>query len=144
MSVDKREMSVGEPSEPSHNIDWFIFICTAVVIVGVCAPLILFPEKGAQSVSAAFDFVTTNFGVFYIWSASAAVIFLLWLALGRHGRVRLGPEGCQPDFSTFSWAAMLFCGGIGSTVLYWGTIEWAYYYQAPPFDEAPGSAAAIQ
>jgi BCCT family betaine/carnitine transporter len=39
---------------------------------------------------------------------------------------------------------MLFCGGIGSTVLYWGTIEWAYYYQAPPFNEAPGSAAAIQ
>ncbi len=137
-------MSLGEPSEPSHNIDWFIFICTAVVIVGVCVPLILFPEAGSQSVSAAFDFVTTYFGVFYIWSASAAVLFLLWLALGRHGRVRLGPEGCQPDFSTFSWAAMLFCGGIGSTVLYWGTIEWAYYYQAPPFGEAPGSAAAIQ
>ena len=137
-------MSVSEPSDPGPNIDWFIFICTAVVIVGVCAPLILFPEKGAQSVSAAFDFVTTNFGVFYIWSASAAVLFLLCLALGRHGRIRLGPEGCQPDFSTFSWAAMLFCGGIGSTVLYWGTIEWAYYYQAPPFDEAPGSAAAIQ
>ena len=137
-------MSVSEPSDPGPNIDWFIFICTAVVIVGVCAPLILFPEKGAQSVSAAFDFVTTNFGVFYIWSASAAVLFLLWLALGRHGRIRLGPEGCQPDFSTFSCAAMLFCGGIGSTVLYWGTIEWAYYYQAPPFDEAPGSDAAIQ
>ena len=144
MSVDKREMSVGEPSEPSHNIDWFIFICTAVVIVGACVPLILFPQAGSQWASAAFEFVTTNFGVFYIWSASAAVIFLLWLALGRHGRVRLGPDGCQPDFSTFSWAAMLFCGGIGSTVLYWGTIEWAYYYQAPPFGEAPGSAAAIQ
>lgn len=137
-------MQGSEPSEPSHNIDWFIFISTAIIIAGVCIPLILFPEAGARSVGTAFDFVTTRFGVFYIWSASAAVAFLLWLALGRHGRVRLGPEGCRPDYSTFSWAAMLFCGGIGSTVLYWGTIEWAYYYQSPPFDEAPGSTAAIQ
>jgi BCCT family betaine/carnitine transporter len=133
-----------EPSEPSHNIDWFIFISTALIIVGVCVPLILFPEAGAQSVSTAFDFVTMKFGVLYVWSASAAVIFLLWLALGRHGRVRLGPDGCRPDYSTFSWAAMLFCGGIGSTILYWGTIEWAYYFQSPPFGEAPGSAAATQ
>lgn len=137
-------MSDSDPSEPRYNIDWFIFVCTAIVIAGVCVPLIVFPEAGAVWVSAAFDFITTKFGVFYVWSASASVVFLLWLALGRHGRVRLGPEGCRPDFSTFSWAAMLFCGGIGSTVLYWGTIEWAYYYQAPPFQEAPGSAAAIQ
>ena len=133
-----------ESSEARHNIDWFIFISTVVIVAGVCVPLILFPEAGARWVSTAFDFVTTKFGVFYVWSASAALTFLLWLALGRHGRVRLGPEDCRPEYSTFSWAAMLFCGGIGSTILYWGTIEWAYYYQAPPFGEAPGSAAAIQ
>ncbi len=133
-----------KPSESSHNIDWFIFTCTAVVIVGVCVPLILFPEAGARSVSAAFDFITSYFGVLYVWSASATLLFLLWLALGRHGKVRLGPDGSKPEYSTFSWAAMLFCGGIGSTVLYWGTIEWAYYYEAPPFAAAPGSAAAIQ
>ncbi len=137
-------MQGSEPSEPDHNIDWFIFISTAVIVVGVCVPLILFPEAGALSVSTAFDFITTKFGVFYIWAGIAALTFLLWLALGRHGRVRLGPEGCRPEYSTFSWAAMLFCGGIGTTILYWGTIEWAYYYQSPPFGEAPGSTAATQ
>ncbi len=131
-------------SQPKHNIDWFIFICTALIVAGVCIPLILLPEAGARWVGAAFDFVTSNFGILYIWSASAAILFLLWLALGRYGGVRLGPAQCVPEYSTFSWAAMLFCGGIGSTILYWGTIEWAYYYQAPPFDEAPGSPAAIQ
>ena len=40
-----RTMDV-ESSEPSHNIDWFIFISTVVVIVGVCVPLILFPDDG--------------------------------------------------------------------------------------------------
>jgi BCCT family betaine/carnitine transporter len=137
-------MRESEPSQSKHNIDWFIFISTAIIVVGVCVPLILFPEAGARSVRTAFDFVTRKFGVFYVWSACAAVTFLFWLALGRHGRVRLGPEDSRPEFSTFSWAAMLFCGGIGSTVLYWGTIEWAYHYQSPPFEEVPGSPAAIR
>jgi BCCT family betaine/carnitine transporter len=27
---------------------------------------------------------------------------------------------------------MLFCAGIASDILYWGIIEWAFYYQDPP------------
>lgn len=53
-------MSDSDPSEPRYNIDWFIFVCTAIVIAGVCVPLILFPEAGAVWVSAAFDFITTK------------------------------------------------------------------------------------
>jgi len=137
-------MHEGESSDTKHNIDWFIFVSTAIIVVGVCVPLIVFPESGALSVRKAFDFVTGRFGVFYVWSACAAVAFLLWLALGRYGRVRLGPDDSRPEFSTFSWAAMLFCGGIGSTVLYWGAIEWAYDYQSPPFEAVSGSNTAIQ
>ena len=120
-------------SELDHNIDWFIFGVTAALVVGVCVPLILYPDAGGEMVSAAFEFVTTYFGFAYIWAGMATLGFLLWIALGRYGRVRLGPKGCVPEFSTFSWASMLFCGGIGTTVLHWGTIEWVYYYQAPPF-----------
>ena len=38
----------------------------------------------------------------------------------------------------------LFCGGIGTSVLYWGTIEWAHYYQAPPMGVEAGSAEALR
>jgi BCCT family betaine/carnitine transporter len=37
---------------------------------------------------------------------------------------------------------MLFCAGIGTSLLYWATIEWVYYYQAPPFGLAPETPAA--
>ena len=38
---------------------------------------------------------------------------------------------------------MLFCAGIGTSLLYWATIEWVYYYQAPPFGiEAETAEAA--
>jgi BCCT family betaine/carnitine transporter len=38
---------------------------------------------------------------------------------------------------------MLFCGGIGASILYWAPIEWAYYYQNPPFNLMGGSEAAV-
>lgn len=137
-------MRADGPAETDHNVDWFIFSGTIVVVVAVCLPLILYPEAGLKAVRSNFDFITTHFGVVYIWSAIAGLAFLLWLALGRYGRVLLGPDGCKPEFSTFSWGSMIFCGGIGATILYWGTIEWVYYYQSPPFGVAPGTTAALQ
>ena len=37
---------------------------------------------------------------------------------------------------------MLFGAGIGSGMLYWSAIEWAYYVQAPPFGAEPFSEKA--
>ncbi len=39
---------------------------------------------------------------------------------------------------------MLFCAGIGASILYWSMIEWAYYYQAPPFHVEGRAAEAAR
>ena len=130
-------MRADGPAEPDHNVDWFIFAGTVVVLVAVCLPLTLYPEAGLEAVRSTFEFVATHFGFAYIWSAIAGLAFLLWLALGRYGRVRLGPDGCKPEYSTFSWGSMMFCGGIGATILYWGTIEWVYYYSIAARESSP-------
>ncbi len=76
-----------------------------------------------------FQFVT--FGLF---------IVLGWLAFGPYGRVRLG-EG-KPEFSTFSWGAMLFCAGMGTSIMFWSILEPLYYYTGPPFGLSPESTDA--
>jgi len=136
------EASAARPAQ-SANIDWFIFITSAVLILTVCVPLFLYPDEGKSLLSSGFDYVTQELGVLYILFASAALIVLLVLAFGRHGHTRLGPPDSRPEFSDFSWGAMLFCGGIGTSVVYWGTIEWAHYFQAPPFGVAPNSTDAL-
>ena len=60
------------------------------------------------------------------------LFFVLYIAFGRYGNVTLGKATDRPEFNNFSWASMLFCAGIGSDILYWGVIEWAFYYQIPP------------
>jgi BCCT family betaine/carnitine transporter len=113
------------------NVDWLIFTGGVVTICTLCVPLVYFPDAGKVALADAFEFLTQNFGVVYVAAACGVFCLLLYLALSRYGRITFGDEA--PEFSTFSWAAMLFCGGIGTSVLYWGTVEWAHYYQAPPF-----------
>ncbi len=132
-----------QPDDPSVNIDWFIFVSSAAIVFAVCIPLGLYPEAGSVALNTAFQYVTQKLGIGYILFSIAAIVLLVYLASSRFGSIRLGDQP-RPDFATFSWAAMLFCGGIGTSVLYWGTIEWAYYYQSPPMGLEPQSSDALQ
>jgi BCCT family betaine/carnitine transporter len=82
-------------------------------------------------------------GFLFLWFTFACLAVLLWFAFGKYGSVRFGGAEAEPEFRKLSWIAMLFCAGIGTSLLYWATIEWVYYYQAPPFGiEAETAEAA--
>jgi BCCT family betaine/carnitine transporter len=100
------------------------------------------PESGGQVLLNAYGWIAGELGFLYLAAGSATLVFLLWLALGRFGCIRLGLEQEQPDFSRTSWVAMLFCAGIGAGLLAWAPIEWGYYLDAPPFGAEPRSVAA--
>lgn len=125
-------------------IDWPTFIGALILLLGVTVPLIMFPDAGKEVVSEANSFMTENFGVLYMILGFVIFAFLVFVAFSKNGAIKLGDEGEKPEFSTFSWAAMLFAAGIGSSILYWAVIEWVYYYQGPPFGVEPGSKEAIQ
>jgi betaine/carnitine transporter, BCCT family len=126
------------------KIDLPTFISTFILLLAVCIPLAVFPEKGAEIIGTANTFITETFGVVYLWTGFGALLFLGWLAFSKYGNITLGKPEDKPQFSTFSWAGMLFCAGVGSSVMYWGAIEWAYYYDGPPFGIESGSAQAVE
>ena len=125
-------------------IDKPTFFGSLGLLLAVTIPLLIFPEEGAVWVTAARDFITENLGFLYLILGAGAFVFMLYIAFSDIGRICLGHPDEEPEFSTLSWAAMLFCAGIGASILYWGTIEWAYYYQAPPFQIEGGSAEAAR
>lgn len=101
------------------------------------------PERAGPVVEDLYNWISSNLGILYQWFGIGTILFLLWLSLGRYGHIRLGGDEEKPDFSTFSWAGMLFCAGTGASLLVWAGVEWAYYIDAPPFDAEPRSAEAI-
>lgn len=128
----------------SKVIDWPTFIGALILVLGVSIPLAVFPESGKVVVDVANDFMTHNFGSVYLLMGLASFSFLLFVAFSKNGQVKLGDKNDEREFGTISWAAMLFAAGIGSSILYWAMIEWAYYFDGPPFGAEPESLEAVQ
>jgi BCCT family betaine/carnitine transporter len=124
------------------KVDKTIFIGTTVVFLPFTLPLLIWPGESVSSLNNIKDFIVENFGLAYIWLAISTLVFVLWLAFSRYGKINFG--NTTPQFSTFSWASMLFCAGVATGILYWGSIEWAYYYVSPPFGAKPRSIEAIE
>ncbi|WP_158775106.1 BCCT family transporter [Cobetia sp. L2A1] len=114
-------------------IDKPTFFGSILLLLAVTVPLLVFPEQGALWVAAAKDFVTSKLGVLYLMMGVGAGGFMVYIIFSDIGQIKLGEPEEKPEFSMVSWAAMLFCAGIGASILYWSMIEWVYYYQSPPF-----------
>ncbi len=127
-----------------QQIDYVSFGAAVSLIVLSCVPLIMNPDAGGVFLNNLYNRIASELGFLYLAAGMAALGFLGWLAFGRYGGVLLGQKNESPDFGGFSWAAMLFCAGIGAGLMAWAPIEWGYYYDAPPFGVEPRSAMAAE
>ena len=113
-------------------MDWPTFIGTVIVLLSAVIPMMVFPSASEKVITDINSAISNSIGSVYLFIGLAVLAFVLYIAFGRYGNVTLGKASDKPEFNNFSWAAMLFCAGIGSDILYWGVIEWAFYYQVPP------------
>ncbi|EBP9336629.1 BCCT family transporter, partial [Salmonella enterica] len=100
-----------------------------VAILLIATVLSLFPQQSALVADTLFNSITRLLGSAVQLLVLLILGLVIWLATGRYGNIRLG-EG-KAEYSTLSWLFMFICAGLGSSTLYWGVVEWAYYYQTP-------------
>jgi glycine betaine transporter len=82
----------------------------------------------------------TSRGWFIMLMVSVILIVCLWLAASRHGRIKLGQDDDEPEFSTVSWLTMLFAAGMGVGLLYWGAAEpITHFLLAKDYETATGA-----
>ena len=125
-------------------MDWTTFIGTVVVLLFAVIPMIVFPKASQEVITNLNKAVSNSLGSVYLLLGLVIFGFVLYIAFGKYGNVTLGKATDKPEFNNFSWASMLFCAGIGSDILYWGIIEWAYYYQVPPHDGKGMTDSALE
>ena len=111
---------------PDTRIDKFTFFGILILLMSVTLPLILFPQQGADWVALAKTYITDTFGGVYLAFGLLAIIFVTYVTFSDIGNIKLGKPDEAIEFKTGSWAAMMFCGGIGASILYWGFVEWMY------------------
>jgi glycine betaine transporter len=93
---------------------------------------LLAPDGMTGAAAAAVDFVLSSVGWMYLVLTSLFLVLAAWLAFGPYGKLRLGPDDSRPEFSTPSWIAMLFAGGMGSGLIFWGVAEPVTHFAHPP------------
>ncbi len=71
---------------------------------------------------------------YYVLTVCGAMFVSLFLMCSRYGRIRLGDDDARPEFSNFSWLAMLFSAGLGIGLLFFSIAEPLYYLD----NSAPG------
>ncbi len=119
-------------TQPRSRINPVVFFGSAGCVLAIAFWAILSPEGAAQILGVVVGWISDWFGWFYILIATAFLAFVAFLGLSRYGNVKLGPEHSQPEYSTFSWAAMLFAAGISTDLMFFSVAEPVTQYMAPP------------
>lgn len=135
-----------EQTQYSFSTNRTVFAVSGSLIVAVILWAILAPDTVMSAGSTALGWVISRFGWLYSMLAIGIFAFMMVLGYGRAGGVRLGADDEEPEFSTFSWVAMLFSAGMGIGLLFYGPYEPLVYYVNPPsgFDTAPRTVEAAQ
>ena len=96
----------------------------ALTLTGLIATWGIIDTVGLTKFSSAITgAMFTSRGWFVMLSASLLLILCIWLAISPYGKIKLGKDHDEPEFSTVSWLSMLFAAGMGVGLLFWGTAE---------------------
>ena len=128
-------------------LNWYkqnsVLLWTFIIAIGVIIFGAVYSRTLAEWSSALMSWVSHYFGWLYILSIVAFIGFCVWMALSKYGKIKLGKDTDKPEFSTFSWYAMLFCGSTGIGLVFWSIAEPLSHYAAPPVGIEPGTMEAI-
>nr|WP_148573885.1 BCCT family transporter [Nocardioides caldifontis] len=127
------------------RLDKVVFGVAAAVALAFVAWGVISTDSLSTASTEALGWTVHNTGWLFVLVASAFVVFVIWLAVGKYGRIPLGRDDEEPEFRTSSWIAMMFSAGMGIGLVFWGVAEpLAHLVTPPPGTGEPGNDAAVQ
>lgn len=104
-----------------------LFIVLILVGIGIADPKLL------DSISTFIhQKIIDFFGWGYLIAAFLFLVFNLFFAFSKFGRIKLGKDHEKPRYSYFGWFSMLFAAGMGIGMIFWGVAEPMSHYLNPP------------
>ncbi len=137
-------MDVLEPQQSPVRTLRPVFAFAAIVVVAFALFVSLFPLGAGRLLVKAQDWAALNVGWYYLLAMTLYLIFVVVTALSGYGKIKLGADHDEPEFSYLSWAGMLFAAGISITLFFFCVSEPLTHFLQPPQGEAGTQEAARQ
>ena len=133
------------PASPGwYKINPPVFLSSVVLLVAFLGYTMAAPEAAESVFKAVQAWVVGSAGWFYVLAVAFFLIFVVALAFSGYGRIKLGRDHSEPDYSYTSWFAMLFSAGMGIGLMFFGVAEPVMHFSSPPVGDAGSVEAARQ
>lgn len=100
-----------------------LFWPAAIIYTCIITFAVMKPTLMARTFLTAQNFILQHMSWMIMLTAISAITFCAWLAFSRFAHVKLGNEDVEPEFSFYAWIAMLFCTGLGTGFVIFGSAE---------------------
>lgn len=140
--MTEKEVKEIQGSDKQIKKDNTVYYIGLVLIVGLSVWAVASSETFGVAANAIYGFLTTNFAWLYMLVMTSFVVFAVIIALGKWGKVKMGPKEGKPEYSNISWFGMMFSAGMGVGLVFWGVAEPLTYWTAPPNVDAGTVEAA--
>lgn len=121
------------------KVFWFaIIICIGIVLWGS-----FFPDHLNNVTNATTVIISDHFAWLYIFVIVSFITFGIYLMFSRFGKIKLGKQDDEPDFSLPAWFAMLFSAGMGIGLMFFTTAETISHAFINSPNAPPGSEQSI-
>lgn len=126
--------------KPGRTVFW-VSVALIVVIMAISG---FFPTQVGEAAQHALDWVTERTGWSMLVIPLAVMALLLFLAVTRYGRIKLGPDDSEPEYPTYAWIAMLLGAVMGIGLITYGVAQPVIHLWTPPHGlSEPGTQDAV-
>lgn len=142
-NISKKGNKMKKHNQSSFKSINLVAVITVFIVVALLgAWLIGTPDSAVETISAVKASSVEVLAPFYLWLGLGCFIYIIYFSFSKYGHIRFGNG--KPEFKTFNWLVMMFCAGMGSSMMLWSVVEPLYYVSGPPMGAEPFSAKAYE
>lgn len=128
--------------ERKMEIQWPLTILCVALLLAAVGFLAVKPDATVALIDKVFGVTMSGAGPFLLLFDVFLIAVSFGLALSKYGKIKLG-DG-EPEYSMFSYIAMMACAALASASMFWSFTEWANYCIGPGLGVKPLTQQAME
>ena len=121
-----------------QKIDWMITLLPLLIVVTLSLLFFIAPDESNRVLSIIRYVLGDTLGSFYLVIGLGVFLVSVYMTFSRFGNIVLGGSDEKPQYSFFSWGAMMFTCGLAADILFYSFCEWVLYASDPHIQQMGG------